>query len=157
MEIIMLTEDGCGSCKSFKSQAKEIAEELGFTFKVLHNPEINVPFFPYFYMMNDGEVVEQWPRLDTGVDNDVFPTTFFASYIVRVDNGPLFITSLDDEEFIRAEEDETQRAAHNELRLQLQARLMAAYSKYEWRLWPDPNDAHGDDSSGSGFSDPGCC
>ena len=60
MEIIMLTKDGCGSCKSFKSQAKDIAEELGFTFKVLHNPEINVPFFPYFYMMNDGEVVEQW-------------------------------------------------------------------------------------------------
>ena len=104
-----------------------------------------------------GEVVKQWPRLDTGVDADVFPTTFFASYMVRVDNGPLFITSLDDEEFIRAEEDETQRAAHNELRLQLKARLMAAYSKYEWRLWPDPNDAHGDDSSGSGFSDPGCC
>ena len=104
-----------------------------------------------------GEVVKQWPRLDTGVDADVFPTTFFASYIVQIDNGPLFITSLDDEEFIRAEEDETQRAAHNELRLQLKARLMAAYSKYEWRLWPDPNDAHGDDSSGSGFSDPGCC
>mgnify|MGYP002008410004 FL=1 len=60
MDIIMLTKDGCGSCKTFKPLAKEIAEEMGFTFKVLNNPEINVPFFPYFYMMNDGEVVEQW-------------------------------------------------------------------------------------------------
>ena len=59
-QIIMMTKDGCGSCKEFKPKAKNIAEELGYEFRVLPNPEIEVPFFPYFYMMFEGKVVEQW-------------------------------------------------------------------------------------------------
>ena len=60
MDIIMLTKDGCGACKTFKPLAKEIADELGFTFKVINNPDIEVPFFPYYYIMDEGKVVEQW-------------------------------------------------------------------------------------------------
>ena len=60
MEIIMLTKDGCGACKEFKPFAKEVAEELGFTFKILANPKMEVPFFPYFYMMDGGAIVQQW-------------------------------------------------------------------------------------------------
>ena len=29
-QIIMMTKDGCGSCKEFKPKAKEIAQELGY-------------------------------------------------------------------------------------------------------------------------------
>ncbi len=60
MQVIMLTQDGCGACKEFLPQAKEIAEELGYTFKTLANPEMEVPFFPYFYLMKDGAVLQQW-------------------------------------------------------------------------------------------------
>ena len=60
MQVIMLTKDGCGSCKTFLPTAKEIADELGYTFKTLANPEMEVPFFPYFYIMEDGKVLQQW-------------------------------------------------------------------------------------------------
>ena len=33
-QIIMMTKDGCGSCKEFKPKAKEIAQELGYEFRV---------------------------------------------------------------------------------------------------------------------------
>ena len=56
-QIIMMTKDGCGSCKEFKPKAKEIAQELGYEFRVLPNPEIEVPFFPYYYMMSEGKVI----------------------------------------------------------------------------------------------------
>ena len=56
----MMTKDGCGSCATFKPVAKEIAEELGYEFKIIPNPELDVPFFPYFYIMNNGEVVQHW-------------------------------------------------------------------------------------------------
>ena len=29
-------------------------------FKVIKNPEIELPFFPFYYLMRDGEVIEQW-------------------------------------------------------------------------------------------------
>ncbi|MEC7987302.1 MAG: hypothetical protein VX278_19180 [Myxococcota bacterium] len=60
MQVIMLTKDGCGSCATFKPLAKEIAEEFGFTFKILPNPKIEGPFFPFYYIMKDGKVIEQW-------------------------------------------------------------------------------------------------
>ena len=60
MQVIMLTQDGCGACKTFLPVAQEIAEELGYTFKTLANPEMEVPFFPYFYIMNEGAVLQQW-------------------------------------------------------------------------------------------------
>ena len=60
MQVIMMTKDGCGSCATFKPVAKEIAEELGYEFKIIPNPELDVPFFPYFYIMNNGEVVQHW-------------------------------------------------------------------------------------------------
>lgn len=59
-QIIMMTKDGCGSCSQFKETAKTIAEELGYTFRILPNPEIEVPFFPYFYLMSEGQIIEQW-------------------------------------------------------------------------------------------------
>ena len=60
MQVIMMTKDGCGSCATFKPVAKEIAEELGYEFKIIPNPELDIPFFPYFYIVNNGEVVQQW-------------------------------------------------------------------------------------------------
>ena len=60
MQVIMMTKDGCGSCATFKPVAKQIAEELGYEFKIIPNPELDVPFFPYFYIMNNGEVVQHW-------------------------------------------------------------------------------------------------
>ncbi len=60
MEVIMLTKEGCGSCKTFLPTAKEIAEELGYTFKTLNQPEIEVPFYPYFYIMKEGAILQQW-------------------------------------------------------------------------------------------------
>ena len=59
-QVIMMTKDGCGSCKKFKPKAKEIAEELGYKFAVLPNPEIEVPFFPYYYIISEGKVIEKW-------------------------------------------------------------------------------------------------
>ena len=59
-QVIMMTKDGCGSCATFKETAKSIAEELGYVFKIIPNPEIELPFFPYFYLMSDGAVIEQW-------------------------------------------------------------------------------------------------
>ena len=29
-------------------------------FKVIKNPDIELPFFPYYYLMKDGAVVEEW-------------------------------------------------------------------------------------------------
>ena len=60
MQIIMMTKDGCGACKTFKPLAKEIADEFGFEFKIIPNPKIELPFFPYFYIMKEGKVLEQW-------------------------------------------------------------------------------------------------
>ena len=59
-EVIMMTKDGCGSCSSFKPFAKEKAAELGYSFKIINNPKIEVPFFPFYFMMVDGKVVERW-------------------------------------------------------------------------------------------------
>ena len=59
-QVIMMTKDGCGSCAQFKPKAKEIAEELGYKFTILPNPEMEIPFFPYYYIMSDGKVIEQW-------------------------------------------------------------------------------------------------
>ena len=59
-QVIMLTKDGCGSCKTFKPTAKEIAEEYGYEFKIIPNPKVEVPFFPYFYIMEEGKIVQQW-------------------------------------------------------------------------------------------------
>ena len=41
-EVIMMTKDGCGACGSFKPFAKEKAAELGYTFKIINNPKIDV-------------------------------------------------------------------------------------------------------------------
>ena len=60
MQVIMLTKDGCGSCATFKPVAKEVAEEYGFEFKILANPKMDVPFFPYYYIMKDGNIIEHW-------------------------------------------------------------------------------------------------
>lgn len=60
MQIIMMTKDGCGSCATFKPIAKEIADEYGYSFKILPNPKIDVPFFPYYYILKDGKIIEQW-------------------------------------------------------------------------------------------------
>ena len=59
-QVIMLTKDGCGSCKTFKPIAKQIAEEYGYTFKIVPNPNIDVEFFPYFFIMKEGEIIQQW-------------------------------------------------------------------------------------------------
>jgi len=59
-QVIMMTKDGCGACTEFKPKAKEIAEELGYKFAVLPNPEIEVPFFPYYYIMSEGNVIAEW-------------------------------------------------------------------------------------------------
>jgi thiol-disulfide isomerase/thioredoxin len=59
-QVIMMTKDGCGSCTTFKPVAKQLAEEYGFEFKIIPNPTIELPFFPYFYIMEDGKVLQQW-------------------------------------------------------------------------------------------------
>ena len=56
----MMTKDGCGSCTTFKPVAKEIAEEFGYEFKIIPNPEVDLPFFPYFYIMDEGEIIQHW-------------------------------------------------------------------------------------------------
>ena len=60
MQVIMMSKDGCGTCKTFCPVAKALAEERGFVFKVIKNPDIELPFFPYYYLMRDGAVVEEW-------------------------------------------------------------------------------------------------
>ena len=45
--------------QTFLPTAKEIAEELGYT-PVLNQPEIEVPFYPYFYIMKEGAILQQW-------------------------------------------------------------------------------------------------
>ena len=60
MQVIMMSKDGCGTCKTFGPVAKALAEERGFVFKVIKNPDIDLPFFPYYYLMRDGAVVEEW-------------------------------------------------------------------------------------------------
>ena len=60
MQLIMMTKDDCGSCKLFKPTAKEIAEEFGLEFKTIPNPDIELPYFPYYYILDDGKVVEEW-------------------------------------------------------------------------------------------------
>ena len=103
-----------------------------------------------------GEVERLWSRTVNTQPDDagVFPPNFFAPYRVRLDSGRPYFPELDDEEFIREEEDESQRAAHNQLRVQLQARLIAADDLHERRLWPSPADV--DSASSDGFDD-GCC
>ena len=59
-EVIMMSKDGCGTCTTFGPIAQQLAEERGFAFKVIKNPTIELPFFPYYYLMNDGQVVEEW-------------------------------------------------------------------------------------------------
>ncbi len=59
-EVIMMSKDGCGTCTEFGPVAKQLAEERGFGFKVIKNPTIELPFFPYYYLMNNGQVVEEW-------------------------------------------------------------------------------------------------
>ena len=59
-EVIMMTKDGCGACGSFKPFAKEKATALGYSFKIINNPKIEIPFFPFYFMMVDGKVVEKW-------------------------------------------------------------------------------------------------
>ena len=59
-EVIMMTKDGCGSCSSFKPYAKELANDLGYGFKIINNPQIQVPFFPFYFLMIEGKVVEKW-------------------------------------------------------------------------------------------------
>lgn len=59
-EVIMMSKDDCATCTTFGPVAKTLAEERGFTFKVVKNPTIELPFFPYYYLMIDGAVVEEW-------------------------------------------------------------------------------------------------
>ena len=60
MQVIMMSKDGCGTCTTFGPVAKQLAEERGVVFKVIKNPDIELPFFPYYYLMKDGAVVEEW-------------------------------------------------------------------------------------------------
>ena len=59
-QVIMLTKEGCGSCTIFKPIAQKIAEEYGYAFKIIPNPTIEVEFFPYFYIMKEGQILQQW-------------------------------------------------------------------------------------------------
>tara|TARA_Y100001934_G_C12301221_1_gene750014 strand:- start:179 stop:430 length:252 start_codon:yes stop_codon:yes gene_type:complete len=59
-QVIMMSKEGCATCTEFGPVAKKLAEERGFEFKVIKNPEMELPFFPYYYLMHDGNVVEEW-------------------------------------------------------------------------------------------------
>ena len=59
-QVIMMTKDGCGSCTTFKPIAKQIADEFGYEFKIVPNPKVNVPFFPFFFIMDEGKIIQQW-------------------------------------------------------------------------------------------------
>ena len=56
----MMSKDDCATCKTFGPVAKSLAEERGFGFRVIKNPEMELPFFPYYYLMIDGAVAEEW-------------------------------------------------------------------------------------------------
>ena len=56
MQVIMMSKDGCGTCTTFAPVAKALAEERGIVFKVIKNPDVELPFFPYYYLMRDGEI-----------------------------------------------------------------------------------------------------
>ena len=64
MEIVMIKKLGCGPCKTFEPIVKAEAEKrsLGFRHVMQEDmpEEIRPPYFPYFYLYNDGEVVEHW-------------------------------------------------------------------------------------------------
>jgi hypothetical protein len=66
MQLIMMTKDGCGSCQTFKPTAQSIAEEFGLEFKIIPNPTIELPYFPYYYIMSEGQVIEQWGGVHEG-------------------------------------------------------------------------------------------
>ena len=59
-EVIMMSKDDCATCTTFGPVAKSLAEERGFGFRVVKNPDMELPFFPYYYLMVDGAVVEEW-------------------------------------------------------------------------------------------------
>ena len=60
MQVIMMSKDGCGTCTTFAPVAKQLSEDRGVTFKIIKNPEIELPFFPYYYLMNEGAIIEEW-------------------------------------------------------------------------------------------------
>ena len=60
MQVIMMSKDGCGTCTTFAPVAKQLAQDRGVVFKVIKNPEIELPFFPCYYLMKDGAILEEW-------------------------------------------------------------------------------------------------
>ena len=59
-QVIMMTKEGCGSCVTFKPIAKQIADEYGYEFKIILNPKVDVPFFPFFFIMDEGKIIQKW-------------------------------------------------------------------------------------------------
>ena len=51
MEIVMIKKVGCGPCKTFEPIVKAEAEKYSL---------IRPPYFPYFYLYSEGEVIEHW-------------------------------------------------------------------------------------------------
>lgn len=64
MEIVMIKKQGCGPCKSFEPTVKKEAEKRSLGFRHIMQEdmpeEIRPPYFPYFYLYNEGEVIEHW-------------------------------------------------------------------------------------------------
>lgn len=64
MEIVMIKKLGCGPCKKFDPIVKAEAEKRSIGFRHIMQEdmpeEIRPPYFPYFYLYNDGEVIEHW-------------------------------------------------------------------------------------------------
>tara|TARA_B100000965_G_scaffold51018_1_gene37895 strand:+ start:667 stop:951 length:285 start_codon:yes stop_codon:yes gene_type:complete len=64
MEIVMIKKLGCGPCKTFEPIVKAEAKKRSLGFRHIMQEdmpeEIRPPYFPYFYLYNNGEVIEQW-------------------------------------------------------------------------------------------------
>jgi len=64
MEIVMVKKVGCTPCKMFEPTVKEIAEKRALNFRTIQQEdmpeEMRPPYFPFFFLFSDGQVLEQW-------------------------------------------------------------------------------------------------
>lgn len=64
MEIVMIKKLGCGPCKTFEPLVRKEAEKRSLGFRHIMQEdmpeEIRPPYFPYFYLYKEGEVIEHW-------------------------------------------------------------------------------------------------
>ena len=76
MEIIMIKKKGCGPCKTFEPTIKSFALKNSLSFRTVQAEDmpsnLRPDIFPYFYLMNDKELLENWAGTNTRKMQSVF-------------------------------------------------------------------------------------